>query len=160
VHACSLPPRILTPPQKLVGDDAVKVGQARAFKNKWISKEGAGFVRAVDAVVDETAEQLRTIQSTGTLPAGEAVLKDLQKRKLVTPRKLLHYAAAKGPAFATEVKALETDLTVEMLANGAWKESEFKKYNFAAAGQPTEGGALHPLLKVREEFRQIFFDLG
>jgi phenylalanyl-tRNA synthetase alpha chain len=27
-------------------------------------------------------------------------------------------------------------------------------------GEPTDGGALHPLLKVREEFRQIFFDMG
>ena len=43
---------------------------------------------------------------------------------------------------------------------GSWKGASFKQYNFAAAGQPTEGGALHPLLKVREEFRQIFFDMG
>jgi phenylalanyl-tRNA synthetase alpha chain len=44
--------------------------------------------------------------------------------------------------------------------SGAWKQAEFKKYNFAAEGTPTDGGALHPLLKVREEFRQIFFDMG
>jgi phenylalanyl-tRNA synthetase alpha chain len=44
--------------------------------------------------------------------------------------------------------------------SGAWKDASFKQYNFAAAGQPTEGGALHPLLKVREEMRQIFFDMG
>lgn len=43
---------------------------------------------------------------------------------------------------------------------GAWKDASFKQYNFAAAGQPTDGGALHPLLKVREEFRTIFFDMG
>jgi phenylalanyl-tRNA synthetase alpha chain len=47
-----------------------------------------------------------------------------------------------------------------MLASGAWQDASFKQYNFAAAGQPTEGGALHPLLKVREEMRQIFFDMG
>lgn len=67
---------------------------------------------------------------------------------------------AKGPQFSLEVKKLETDLTSEMIASGAWKKAEFKKYNFAAAGAPTEGGALHPLLKVKEEFRQIFFDMG
>lgn len=111
-------------------------------------------------MVDETAEQLRTVASTGTHPGGDAVLKELAKRKLVTPKKLLHYSAAKGPKFATKVTTLETDLTVEMLQNGAWKDAAFKQYNFAAAGQPTEGGALHPLLKVREEFRQIFFDMG
>ena len=73
------------------------------------------------------------------------------------------------------MKELETDLTVEMLQrcaislpretelirqSGTWKDSSFKQYNFAAAGQPTEGGALHPLLKVREEFRNIFFEMG
>ena len=31
---------------------------------------------------------------------------------------------------------------------GAWKTEQFKPYNFNALGQPTEGGHLHPLLKV------------
>jgi hypothetical protein len=44
--------------------------------------------------------------------------------------------------------------------SGAWKDASFKNYNFAAAGQLPEGGALHPLLKMREEMRQIFFDMG
>lgn len=47
-----------------------------------------------------------------------------------------------------------------MLQSGAWKDASFKQYNFAAMGEQPNGGALHPLLKVREEFRQIFFDLG
>ncbi|KAL1407023.1 Phenylalanyl-tRNA synthetase, beta subunit, cytoplasmic [Vanrija albida] len=144
-----------------VGAETVKVGQGRAFKSKWIAKDATGgFVRAVEAPVDETAEQLRTIDSTGTHPGGDAVLKELQKRKLVQTRKQIHYSAKKGPQFATEVKTLETDLTVEMLASGAWEKAAFKQYNFAAKGEPTDGGALHPLLKVREEFRQIFFDMG
>jgi phenylalanyl-tRNA synthetase alpha chain len=75
-------------------------------------------------------------------------------------RKHIHYSVTKGPQFALEVKQLETDLTEEMIVSGAWQSSQFKQYNFAAAGQPTDGGALHPLLKVREEMRQIFFDMG
>jgi len=35
-----------------------------------------------------------------------------------------------------------------------------KKYNFEAEGIPTDGGALHPLLKVREEIRNIFLEMG
>ncbi|EKD04546.1 phenylalanine-tRNA ligase [Trichosporon asahii var. asahii CBS 8904] len=68
--------------------------------------------------------------------------------------------AGKGKEFALEVKTYETDLTVDMLQSGAWKDASFKQYNFAAMGEQPNGGALHPLLKVREEFRQIFFDLG
>lgn len=36
----------------------------------------------------------------------------------------------------------------------------FKPYNFNAEGAPTHAGAFHPLNKVREEFRQIFFGMG
>jgi phenylalanyl-tRNA synthetase alpha chain len=47
-----------------------------------------------------------------------------------------------------------------MLTSGSWKTSNFKKYNFEAEGTPTSGGALHPLLKVREEIRNIFLEMG
>ncbi|TXT04966.1 hypothetical protein VHUM_03786 [Vanrija humicola] len=144
-----------------LGADTVKVGQGRAFKSKWIAKDATGgFVKAATEPVDATAGALREIKSTGLTSGGEAELKELQKRKLVQTRKLIHYSIKKGPQFATEVKTLETDLTVEMLASGSWENAEFKQYNFAAKGEPTDGGALHPLLKVREEFRQIFFDMG
>jgi phenylalanyl-tRNA synthetase alpha chain len=33
--------------QEKVGADTAKVGQGRAFKNGWITKEGAGFVKVV-----------------------------------------------------------------------------------------------------------------
>ncbi|OWZ33731.1 phenylalanine-tRNA ligase, alpha subunit [Cryptococcus neoformans c45] len=146
--------------KKRLGDEATKVGQMRAFKNKWIAKDGSGFVRAAEAPVDETAVQMKEIKESGLVAGGEAVVKELQKRKLIQPKKYIHYSISKGPQFSTEVKQLETDLTVEMLQSGAWKVASFKQYNFAAAGQPTDGGALHPLLKVREEFRTIFFDMG
>ena len=51
-------------------------------------------------------------------------------------------------------------MDAHLLARGAWKASNFKKYNFDAEGIPTNGGALHPLLKVREEFRNIFLEMG
>jgi phenylalanyl-tRNA synthetase alpha chain len=46
------------------------------------------------------------------------------------------------------------------LRRGAWKTSTFKKYNFEAEGAPTTGGSLHPLLKVREEIRNVFLEMG
>ena len=33
--------------EKLVGGEVAKVGQGRAFKNKWIAKEGDGLVKLV-----------------------------------------------------------------------------------------------------------------
>ena len=44
--------------------------------------------------------------------------------------------------------------------SGAWKSAQFKKYNFETEGIYPNGGALHPLLKVREEMRNIFLEMG
>jgi len=33
--------------KKIIGDEAAKVGQGRAFKNGWIMKDGDGLVKAV-----------------------------------------------------------------------------------------------------------------
>ncbi len=33
--------------KKIIGDDAAKVGQGRAFKNGWVAKNGDGLIKAV-----------------------------------------------------------------------------------------------------------------
>jgi len=55
---------------------------------------------------------------------------------------------------------LETDLNAEMLRTGSWKQANFKNYNFNAEGQTSQGGHLHPLLKVRSLFREILLEMG
>jgi phenylalanyl-tRNA synthetase alpha chain len=129
------------------------------MKKKWIGRDGASFVQAAPAITDETAEALRLVQA-GSASVDDKVLADLKKRKFISQKKFLFFAAAKGDKFATTVVKQATDLTAEMLTSGAWKDASFKAYNFAAAGTATEGGSLHPLLKVREEFRNIFFEMG
>jgi len=146
--------------KKAVGDETAKVGQGRAFKNGWIAKEGDGLVKATDAIQDRTKEDLQEIASTGTLKADEKVLADLRKRKLVVQKKGQWFTVHKGSQFSTSTAKPETDLTADMLVSGSWKTSTFKKYNFDAEGTPTSGGALHPLLKVREEIRNIFLEMG
>ena len=55
---------------------------------------------------------------------------------------------------------LTTDLTSEMLKSDAYKSLTFKKYNFNALAPHPLGGHLHPLLKVRAQFRKIFVRMG
>ncbi|KAI8374735.1 tRNA synthetases class II core domain (F)-domain-containing protein [Radiomyces spectabilis] len=139
--------------------DAAKVGQGKAFKNKWIAKNGANLVRSVDSIVDQTQKELQEIQSTSTHKDAK-VLADLKKRKLTDKQKFTSYKVVKGPQFSLEIKKEATDITYEMLQSGEWKNATFKKYNFDAAGVPPAGGHLHPLMKVRQEFREIFFEMG
>ena len=142
--------------EKSIGDKTVtKLGQGKAFKEKWISKTSDGKLKAaVDSIQDTTQLQLGIIQKTRTHPDSK-VLADLRKRKLIRPQKVLAYRLHKGPNFALEITKEETELTADMLASGSWKTANFKAYNFNALGADQHAGALHPLSKVREEFRKV-----
>ncbi|KAH8423174.1 phenylalanine--tRNA ligase subunit alpha [Aspergillus melleus] len=143
----------------IVGKDNAKVGQGNAFKRGWIKKDGALLRANTETIVDETREQLLTVQRTQTLEDQKA-LSDLKRRKLVSFQKVITFKITKGAKYATEFVKEETDLTVEMLTNGSWKTAKLKPYNFKAKGAPTPAGAFHPLNKVRQEFRNIFFEMG
>ncbi|KAK0674204.1 putative phenylalanyl-tRNA synthetase alpha chain [Cercophora samala] len=145
--------------EKEIGDKTVtKLGQGKAFKEKWIKKDGSKLVALVDSINDITRDQLKVIKETKTHDAK--IIADLKKRKLLKLQKVISFTIHKAEKFALEMVKEETDLTAEMLASGAWKEATFKPYNFKALGADQHAGALHPLNKVRSEFRQIFFEMG
>ncbi|KAI9773051.1 MAG: Phenylalanyl-tRNA synthetase, beta subunit, cytoplasmic [Geoglossum simile] len=143
----------------IVGKESAKVGSGKAFKEGWIKKEKDLLVANTDSIADVTREQLQTIQNTRTYPDAKAIA-ELRKRKLVVMQKVISFRISKGSKYAKELVKEETDLTAEMLASGSWKNLKFKPYNFKALGANTLSGALHPLNKVRHEFRQIFFEMG
>ncbi|KAI0535574.1 phenylalanyl-tRNA synthetase alpha chain [Xylaria digitata] len=147
--------------EKTIGDKNIsKLGQGKAFKDKWITKTKDGKLKAVpDSIHDAAREQLLSIKTTRTV-ADPKVLADLKKRKLVRVQKVIAFKIDKGPSFALEIPEEATDLTAEMLATGSWKTATFKPYNFEALGAEQRSGALHPLNKVRAEIRDIFFEMG
>jgi len=55
---------------------------------------------------------------------------------------------------------LAADITADMLAKGTWETTKFKELNLKADGAAPSGGCLHPLLKVRKEFREVFLQMG
>lgn len=137
-----------------------KLGQGKAFKNGWISKNDDKLVAKVDkAPEDEIANQLKEIKSTGTLQ-NKKDLVDLKKRKLITLIKIVGFKVEKAEKFGLEIINLETDITSEMITSNNWSDLKFKPYNFNSEGVYPQSGSLHPLMKVREEFRQIFFSMG
>jgi len=74
-----------------LGNDVVKVGQGKAFKNGWITKLADGnFARkeGVLEVKDVTKESLESVQAKGHLEGkdGQATIKDLKSRKLISAR--------------------------------------------------------------------------
>ncbi|KAI1608586.1 phenylalanyl-tRNA synthetase alpha chain [Exophiala viscosa] len=143
-----------------VGDaNVAKFGSGDAFKQKWVKKDGDVLRATADSIQDEVQQHLRHIRENKSLDNAKVVA-DFKKRKYVVDQKSFAFKISKGPKFSTEFVKEETDLTAEMLASGAWKTVQLKPYNFKAKGAATPSGALHPLNKVRQEFRDIFFEMG
>ncbi|PWA58998.1 phenylalanyl-tRNA synthetase [Artemisia annua] len=144
--------------QKKVGDSVFKIGCQQANKNKWVEMGKTQVSRKVEHVDDNVKAMLVKIKD------GEALNQEdidaLKRRKLISPQTWKGYSVIKGPDYAPKRKKPATDLTRENLSSGEWKELEFKKYNFSAKGFPTEGGYLHPLLKVKRQMQMIFLQMG
>jgi phenylalanyl-tRNA synthetase alpha chain len=145
-----------------VGKDA-KIGFAKGMSKKWmaIDKASGTITRLLPEVFDDVGEFLRALQRSGAIPAGSEKLADeMKKRKLIKPSNVTFFIAKKGSNFALERQKMATELTADMIKSGAWKNTALKPYNFLARGQAPDAGALHPLLKVRTQFREIFLEMG
>lgn len=136
-----------------------KIGFSKALAGGWIEIDksgGAPIVRKkVDIIEDVIQERLKDIDN---IPPK--LKTEYKKRKLLREVVIKSILLEKGPHFATTIEKHEADLTADLLVNEAWKEKKFKPYNFAALGSPIDSGHLHPLLKVRSEFRKIFIEMG
>lgn len=126
--------------QKVIGDkDVTKVGHSRAFKEKWIAKDGKKFKAAKESVKDTTKEQLQAIKDTRSC-SDSKTLAELKKRKLVKTQKVINFKIAKGNSFALVVKEEPVEFTVDDFR--AWRKtrkagtgqdvSNLRPYNFKA----------------------------
>ncbi|KAJ9590386.1 hypothetical protein L9F63_016577 [Diploptera punctata] len=141
-----------------------KVGFSKAMSSGWISvKKDSGntiVTRKVGSITDIVQEHLKLAASNNFDKISDAMKQEYKKRKLMQEVVIKSLKLRKGKDFALSIDKPETELTQEMILNGAWKEKKFKPYNLDALGLPPECGQLHPLLKVRDEFREIFLEMG
>jgi len=151
--------------EKLSLGKNAKIGFSKAMSEGWlrIDKSASGgptIYRKVNTINDDVQKNLKIIASGNTTAIDEKKLSDLKKRKLLAKEIIKSYKLTKGDKFTLSVEKPETDLTAEMLASGSWKTKTFKEYNLDALGIMPASGHLHPLMKVRTEFRQIFLEMG
>uniref|UniRef100_A0A671Y6E1 phenylalanine--tRNA ligase n=1 Tax=Sparus aurata TaxID=8175 RepID=A0A671Y6E1_SPAAU len=139
-----------------------KIGFSKAMSNKWIRVDKAheGGPRIFRTIEDQVREKLLLVKKGDMTQLEEKEKNELKKRKLLSEVTVKSYWISKGNSFSTTVTKQEAELTPEMIANGSWKEKKFKPYNFEALGVAPDCGHLHPLMKVRTQFRQIFLEMG
>jgi len=83
--------------------------------------------------VDEDKELLSKYRENSDLEAHDKKIVDqMKKRKLINVVTNKSYKVTKGANFASKRQRMETDLTVDMLRSGDWKDAKFKKFNFNA----------------------------
>ncbi|VDD91983.1 unnamed protein product [Enterobius vermicularis] len=141
-----------------------KVGISKALAAGWIfvdkSSGNVRLFRKIDEIEDTVKRDLKRITSGRIADLNPKTIQEFKKRKLLSETNIKSYKVKKGHRFTTVLEKPEVDLTADMIANGSWRTKQFKKYNFEAFGIMPSGGHLHPLMKVRNEFRQIFFQMG
>jgi len=142
-----------------------KIGLSKALENKWLAvkkgENGESMIMPLRKEIEDVV-QMDLVQvlnaSSSSIPDDRLAV--LKKRKLLSESVTKGFMISKGTAFTTTISKPEVDLSAEMIATGSWANKHFKEYNFEAMGVPPSSGHLHPLMKVRSEFRQIFFQLG
>ncbi|XP_022747034.1 phenylalanine--tRNA ligase alpha subunit, cytoplasmic isoform X2 [Durio zibethinus] len=143
--------------QKKLDPSVFKIGCSQAGKNKWVDM-GKQVSRKVQHVEDKVKDLLVRIQDGQTIDKDD--INSLKARKLIVAQTWKGYSVRKGPNYASKRKKVATDLTRENLQRGDWKELEFKEYNFNAKGPLADAGHLHPLLKVKQQLKNIFLQMG
>mmetsp|Transcript_100214 Transcript_100214/g.289362 ORF Transcript_100214/g.289362 Transcript_100214/m.289362 type:complete len:505 (-) Transcript_100214:343-1857(-) len=150
--------------QAKVGKDVAKIGMGNCMKKKWVKKDGADLVplKKDDEVEDEVQTQLKKLADAGFAESAisDKDAKDLKRRKVLNLVTRKSHKVTRGSKYAPQRVKKAADLTKEMLDSGAWQTAEFKPYNFLTLGEKVGGGYLHPLLKVRAEFRKILMEMG
>eukprot|EP01087_Luapelamoeba_hula_P007312 TRINITY_DN1790_c0_g1_i1.p1 TRINITY_DN1790_c0_g1~~TRINITY_DN1790_c0_g1_i1.p1 ORF type:complete len:525 (+),score=105.41 TRINITY_DN1790_c0_g1_i1:21-1595(+) len=141
---------------------ALKEGFSEAMKKKFVvyDKPTDSVSRSATSINDDVRTRLTAFKNGElTLEAKEKVI--LTKRKLIKDEKTKKFRITKGEKFTTEgVVKKQLDLTADMLASGSWKTDQFKEYNLETLGAIPVCGHLHPLMKVRSAFREIFLEMG
>nr|CAD2184625.1 unnamed protein product [Meloidogyne enterolobii] len=139
------------------------IGFGKAISAGWITtevKNGVSLVvRKAKLVEDKARHELKQIKE-GTHNLDTKTIGNLKKRKWINEISVKALIVSKGANFNENLSKPELDLTTEMISTGSWRNKNFKKYNFEAMGIIPQSGHLHPLLKVRAEFRDIFFQMG
>jgi phenylalanyl-tRNA synthetase alpha chain len=141
-------------------------GFSSAMKAKMIEYDKktdlVSFKAGITLDKDEAREVLNKFKNNDDPSAyDDKLIKDYTKQfKYITIETIKYFSIHADKNFELGLVKLETDLTTELLTGDKWLSSKFKKFNYATLGKEPISGALHPLLRVRTQFREILLELG
>ncbi|MCL2142717.1 MAG: phenylalanine--tRNA ligase subunit alpha [Methanomassiliicoccaceae archaeon] len=157
------------------GDDKIAVGWLKRKGLADISKDEERTVTLTDkgkaALTGKMKdEEMLERMSKGAVSENDAdisVIKDLKGRqgmideKIITERSIsLTDLGKKIIKMGIEVKEEVTQLTVELIQSGRWKDAEFRRYDVQTFAPSAFPAKKHPLSRLADEIRNIFVQMG
>ena len=127
-------------------------GAKHAFKNKWIKIQDGQIYKTTNNAADSVVEMLKNLSGLSEKQFG-----DMKRRNLANTSKKKVYKIRKGPKYDENAEVLP-ELTAAILAD--YSGQPFKKYNFDSLGNIPLSGSFHPLMKMRQEIKRIFVEMG
>ncbi|EGR29197.1 phenylalanyl-tRNA alpha subunit, putative [Ichthyophthirius multifiliis] len=138
-----------------------KFGFQNGMKKKWFLIQDGLVKKLTQNVIDEDSILLKKIKGNTDLETiPKEVLDNLKKRKIISLEIIKYFEVKKGINFQLKREKKETDLTYEMIKNNDFDKKQFKPHNWHSMGQIIETGNLHPLMKVRKQFREVLLEMG
>lgn len=141
-------------------------GFANAMKLKLISSDKEGFINVLkkdfNPNEDLIRNQLQAIMNDSSKLDifDQGTINNLIKAKLIKSDVVKYFNITKGSQFSLKLIKPEADLTSQLIVDDKYKTLNFKKYNYNSKGVEVSNGSLHPLMKVRTQFREIMLELG
>jgi phenylalanyl-tRNA synthetase alpha chain len=158
------------------GIDAKEVGQTlRYLKSKgWADQVGKELVLTEKGKTEShhpQPDEVLTNQLEGhereATPADDEALKLLEGRSgIIDARPRVLRSArltAVGREFVgagLEVRKEVTALTNAMLLSGEWRNVDLRPYDVTKPAEPVYAGKVHPLVRIFQQTRQVFLELG
>ena len=145
---------------------AMGLGFSLAMKSKAIAYEKASDNVSLKITElpkeDKLQETMKKMEKEpDSSKYDDKLIKDYTKTyKFIKVDTVKSFLVKKGPNFETGNVKYENELTSELLANDKWESAKFSKYNYNALGKEVPNGALHRLLCVRSQIREIFLEQG
>ena len=148
-----------------LGKDVMGFGFNLAMKSKAISYEKARdnvILNLKELPADKLQETVKKmVADPDPTKYDDKLIKDYTKTyKFIKVETLKSFLVKKGKNFESGNIKFETELTADLLANDKWETAQFSKYNYNALGKEVPNGALHRLLCVRSQIREIFLEQG
>lgn len=149
-----------------IGKNIMSYGFNLAMKSKLISYDKSSDIISLkndiipkEDILQQTLKRMEKEKDPSKYE--DKIIKEYTKtHKFIKISTFKSFIIKKGINFGAVDDKFENEITTELLMNDKWEKAKYSKYNYNSLGKLVPNGALHRLLCVRSQIREIFLEQG